>query len=99
MYKKENAYDLENYEYLTQQEVANLLRVSAGTVKNWRERGLLSYWLAPGSTRVLFFSDEVKDFVNKNTVPRRGIEKPNTTIRIFKGKPVVSTNSDDDWRI
>ena len=99
MDNKENAYDLENYEYLTQQEVANFLRVSAGTVKNWRERGLLSFWQAPGSTRVLYFAEEVKDFVNKNTVSRRESEKSISTLRIFKGKPVVSADSDDDWRM
>ena len=50
-------------ELWTQQEVADYFRVVPGTVKNWRDQGLLSYWQAPGSTRVLYFSEELKDLV------------------------------------
>ena len=36
-------------ELWTQQEVSDYFRVVPGTVKNWRDQGLLSYWQAPGS--------------------------------------------------
>ena len=50
---KEYAYELDK-KYLTQQEVADLFRVSPGTVKNWRDAGLLDYFQVPGSSRVLY---------------------------------------------
>jgi len=86
-------------QFLTQKEVAELFRVSTNTVGNWTKRGLLSMWQAPGSTRVLYLSDEVKDFCDKNLKPRGEGAKPKKIDGIKKGKPVVSTKSDEDWRI
>ncbi len=86
-------------ELWTQKEVANYFRVVQGTVKNWRDQGLLSYWQAPGSTRVLYLSGEVKDFRDKNLKPRRGGDRPKLFNGMKKGKPVVSPKSDEDWRI
>ena len=51
--------DLKEKELWTQQEVADYFRVVPSTVKNWRERGLIKYWQAPGSSRVLYFGDEI----------------------------------------
>jgi uncharacterized protein YjcR len=39
---KEFAYDLEK-QYMTQQEVARMFRVSPSTIKNWRDQGKLDY--------------------------------------------------------
>ena len=59
-------------ELWTQREVADYFRVVPSTVKNWRDRGLIKYWQAPGSTRVLYFADEIKDFRDKNTFNGKG---------------------------
>jgi hypothetical protein len=58
---EENAYELDK-KFMTQQEVADLFMVSAGTIKNWRDAGLLEYFQVPGSTRVLYPIDAVNRF-------------------------------------
>jgi len=65
--------DLWENELWTQTEVADYFRVVPGTVKNWREQGLLSFWQAPGSTKVLYFRDELREFQGKNTILTRQI--------------------------
>ena len=86
-------------ELWTQQEVAGYFRVVPSTVKNWRDRGLINYWQAPGSSRVLYFADEIKDFRNKNTFNKKGgVNKKHKTI-VTREKPVVSTNPKKEWRI
>ena len=86
-------------QFLTQREVAEFFRVSTNTIGNWEKRGFLSRWQAPGSTRVLYLSNEVRDFRDKNLKPRGEGDKPKTIIGMKKGKPVVSPKSDEDWRI
>ena len=63
-------------ELWTQKEVAGYFRVSTNTVGNWTKRGLLTVWRAPGSTRVLYMRDEVRDFRDKNLKPRGEGDKP-----------------------
>jgi len=86
-------------QFLTQKEVAELFRVSRNTVGNWEKRGFLSRWQAPGSTRVLYLADEVKDFRDNNLKPRGEGTNSKQISGIKKGKPVVSTKTDMDWRI
>lgn len=88
--------DLWEKELWTQNEVADYFRVVPGTVKNWREQGLLSYWQAPGSSKVLIFRDEVRDFRDKHTVSKKGADKPRTEIKVVK--PSVSS-AKQKWRI
>ena len=91
--------DIFKQEFLTQKEVAEYFRVSTNTIGNWEKRGFLSRWQAPGSTRVLYLADEVRDFRDKNLKPRGEGTKPKQINGIKKGKPVVSTKTDEDWRI
>ena len=84
-------------ELWTQSEVAGYFRVVAGTVINWRRQGLLSYWQAPGSSRVLFSSEDVRDFIDKHKKMKGG-DRPTGLNRIQRGKPVVSSIG-EDWRI
>ena len=86
-------------QFLTQKEVAELFRVSTSTIRNWEKRGLLSRWRAPGSTRVLYLSDEVRDFRDKNFKTRGEGAKPKQINGMKKGRPVVSTKPNADWRI
>jgi hypothetical protein len=77
-------------ELWTQKEVAEYFRVVQGTVKNWRDQGLLSYWQAPGSTKILYFRDEIKDFKNQNTTLKKGGGADEKKIVVRKEKPSVS---------
>ena len=88
--------DLWKNELWTQSEVADYFRVVSGTVKNWREQGLLAYWQAPGSSKVLFYRDEIRDFRDKHTITKKGDDKPKAEIK--KVKPSVSSE-EKDWRI
>ncbi len=81
---------------LSQKEVANLIGVSENTIKNWRTRKLFSYFRAPGSSRILYFENEIYDFIDKNTKQKKG-EDTEHKIKTDHGKPWVS--SDEDWRI
>lgn len=83
-------------ELLTQKEVADYFSVVPSTVKNWRDRGLISYFQAPGSSRVLYYADEIKDFRDKNTFNGKGEKQKDT---VLKKVPFISPTSDDDWRI
>ena len=91
--------ELKQKEFWTQQEVAEYFRVVPSTVKNWRDRGLIKYWQAPGSTRVLYLSQEIKDFRDENTFNKKGgVNNKNKTIE-QREKPVVSANPEKKWRI
>ena len=93
MERKENLWDKELW---TQTEVAGYFRVVSGTVKNWREQGLLRYWQAPGSSRVLFYRDDIRAFRDEYTFSKKGGDKKRTEIKVVK--PSVSSRK-KDWRI
>jgi hypothetical protein len=91
MERKENLWDKE---FWTQNEVAGYFRVVPSTVKNWRDQGLLSFWQAPGSTKILYYRDEIKNFRNQNTTLKKGggANENRIVVRKRKGKPSVSPN-------
>ena len=91
--------DLFKQEFLTQKAVAGHFKVSTNTIRNWEKRGLLSAWRVPGSTHVLYLSEEVRGLSDKNLKQRGEGTKPKQIYGIKKGKPVVSTKTDTDWRI
>jgi hypothetical protein len=88
-----------NKELWKQQEVADYFRVTSNTIKNWRERGLLSFFQAPGSSRIQYYRDEIRSFRNANSVLRVAFKaKPKNTLH--KEKPVKSDIlHNEDWRI
>jgi len=86
----ERKEDLWQKELWTQSEVAGYFRVVPGTVKNWREQGLLRYWQAPGSSKVLFFRDDIKDFRDQNTTLKKGGGRSENKRIKRKEKPSVS---------
>lgn len=79
-------------EFWTQNEVADYFRVVPGTIKNWRDQGLLSYWQAPGSSKILYYRDEIKEFRDQNTTLKKGggANENKIVVRKRKGKPSVS---------
>ncbi|MGZ6223872.1 MAG: helix-turn-helix domain-containing protein, partial [Syntrophales bacterium] len=48
-----------------QDEVASRFRVAPSTIINWRERGLIRYFQAPGSRRVLYPVDAIEELERK----------------------------------
>ncbi len=86
-------------ELWTQQEVADYYRVVPGTVKNWRDQRLLSFWQAPGSTRVLYYSNEIRDFRDRNTISKKGGDKEKETAKIKRKEPDISSTPEKQWRI
>ena len=96
---KESTEKNKHEKYWTQAEVARRFKKSEGTIKNWRDQGLLSFFQAPGSRSVLYLMDEVKDFEKQNTTFRKGGDATEKLTGIKRVKPVVSPNDDDDWRI
>jgi hypothetical protein len=92
----ERKEDLWNKELWTQKEVADFFRVVSGTVKNWREQGLIPFWQAPCSSRVLFHRDDIKDFRDKYTISKKGEDKPKAEIK--KVKPSLSSEK-KEWKI
>ena len=77
-------------QFLTQQEVAEYFRVSQGTIINWRNQGLLSYWRVPVGKTVLYFRDEIKDFKTQNTTLKKGGGNNENRVVVRKEKPSVS---------
>ena len=91
--------DIFNDEFLTQQEVASYFKVVPATIKNWRDKGLLSYWQAPGSTRVLYYSSGVKEFRDKNTFNKKGGDVERKAGKVKREKPDISSTPSKQWRI
>lgn len=91
--------DLFENELLTQKEVAEYFRKVPATVKNWRDKGRFSYWQDPDSTSVLYYSDEIRDFRDKNTISKKGGDREKETPKIKRKKPDISSTPDKKWRI
>jgi len=92
MERKENLWENELW---TQNEVAKHLGVSDNTIKNWRNRGLFSFFRAPGSSRVMYYRMEIEEFQETFTKWRKEAKKGQE--RVIRVKPRLS--SDEDWRI
>jgi len=82
--------------YLTQREVAGRFRVGPSTIKNWRDMGLLTYFQAPGSSRVLYPKDAVEEFERQSIKNKKEVVKPAETRR---KKPEISAKPERVWRI
>ena len=90
---------LKKSKYLTQSEFADYFRISESTAKNWRERGYVCYFQVPGSTRVLYPVEAIKEFERQHTTLAKEVDKERRRTEIKRVKPVVSSKEDEDWRI
>jgi hypothetical protein len=90
------AVTIGNNKFLTQHEVACRFRVSPSTIKNWRERGLLHYFQAPGSTRVLYLADAIDEFERQCTKVAKEVVRKREIIR---ERSNISTRPEKEWRI
>lgn len=99
--KMETTYKMENvHQFLTQQEVADIFRVTANTVKNWRNAGLLDYFQVPSSTRVLYPVQSVNQF-REQYCKKAAVNpiKKTKEIRILEGHNVASDRIKNEWRL
>ena len=97
---KEEQRPTENFyknELLTQAEVADYFRVALSTIKNWREKGYLTYFQVPSSSRILYYRDSVIQLRDDNTVNRKGGGSERKA-RPTKEKPDISATQ-KEWRI
>ncbi len=82
--------------YLTQKEVADKFRISQSSVKNWREKGLLKYFQAPGSSRVLYPVDAVEE------LERQSIKREKEVVaraEIKRERPRIPDRTRKVWRV
>lgn len=82
---------------MSEKEVAEVIGVSRGTIKNWRDAKLLSFFRAPGGRRPFYYKEEVDNFIKQNTTSKRIIGKPLKKIK--RNDPLRSSTTDEDWRI
>jgi len=80
--------------YYTQREVAEIFRVSQGTVIKWRQLGFLEYFRPPGSTRILYPTEAVESFKKEFTYRREVVN----TQRI-SGRNGRRAALEKEWRI
>jgi hypothetical protein len=87
-------------EYYTQNEVADLFRVTPNTIKNWREAGLLDYFQPPLSTRVLYPVDSVNQFKEQHKKKATVIPfRKSVAVEKADGQEVSSNRIKKQWRI
>ena len=65
-------------------------------MKNWRERGLLAYFQAPGSTRVLYPVSEVEELEKQSIKQKREVVKQ---AEIIRKRPRVPAKPQKEWRV
>ena len=82
--------------YLTQREVADRFRVAPSTVKNWRDRGLLRYFQAPGSSRVLYPIDAVEKLEWQSIKQKKEVVR---AAEIKRKRPRIPAKPEQDWRL
>ena len=81
----------------TQKEVADYFRVTQNTIIRWRRSGSLSFFRPPGSTRVLYYRDEVVQFRKTNTIEKKGGDKRKIKSETERKKPDISATPDNEW--
>jgi predicted site-specific integrase-resolvase len=67
----------------TQSEVAEMLRVSDGTIENYRKQGLqyIKMSSGKGASKVLFRESDVEDFINERVQMAKGEQTGRASVR------------------
>lgn len=86
-------------EFSTQQEFADFMGVSPGTIKNWRDQGLLPYFQPTGSRVVLIPVSAAKEFIGRFTINKKGGDKTRYLAKIKRKKPDISPTPNNQWRV
>ncbi|MFZ2807198.1 MAG: hypothetical protein WA081_18400 [Desulfosalsimonadaceae bacterium] len=82
--------------YLTQTELAERWQCSAGTIINYRRKGIMSYLQFPECKKVLYPIEDIIE-IEKNNTNRKGGEKPKAELK--KVKPCASSSKNKEWRV
>jgi hypothetical protein len=90
---------LKTKKFLTQSELAERWRLTESTIKNLRDRGQLPYFRLPGSSRVLYATEVVKELERLHTTPAKEVDKERHRTEITRKKPDISATSKKEWRI
>ena len=90
---------IKDKKYLTQGELAKRWRISPSSVKNWRERGYIPYLQFPGSTRIFYPIQGIKEAERQFTTPAKEVGKQKERTEITRKQPDVSATSNKEWRI
>lgn len=81
--------------FLTQAEVADRFRVSVATVITWRKKGIMGYFQAPGSTKILYPVSAIEAFEQRFYHKTKAEE----VVQKKKESPEVPTRPKQVWRI
>lgn len=90
---------LKTKKFFTQRELAERWRIAESTVKNFRDRGQLPYFRLPGSSRVVYPLDNVKELERLHTTTAKEVDKERQRTEITRKKPDISATSKKEWRI
>jgi len=82
--------------FFTQKELANRWQCAQGTIINYRNKGIISFFQLPASTKVLYPIDEVLEIEKNNTI-KKGGNKPEVEVK--RVKPCVSSSKKKEWRM
>lgn len=82
--------------FLTQKEVAERFRVTPSTILNWRRRGLLEFFQAPGSTRILYPAESVEKFEREFIKKEKGSQ---VKAEMRNKRSIKSTRTNRLWKI
>jgi len=85
--------------FLTPSEVAKRWKCTECTVKNYRDRGLLSYFQPVGSTMVRYLKVEIEDFEKKYTRSTEEVIKNRRIPEVQRKKPDILAASNKEWRV
>jgi len=92
MAEKEN-----DKKYFTQRELADRWECVEGTIINYRNKGIISFFQLPASTKVLYPVDEIIELEKNNTIKKGGNNKPEVEVK--RVKPCVSSSKNKEWRM
>ena len=81
--------------FLTQAEVADRFRVSVATVIAWRKKGIIGFFQAPGSTKILYPLSAVEAFEQRSYHKSQAEE----VVQKKKESPEVPARPKKVWRI
>jgi len=83
-------------QYFTQKELANRWQCAQGTIINYRNKGIISFFQLPASTKVLYPVEEIFE-IEKNNTSKKGGDKPEVEVK--RVKPCASSSKKKEWRM
>lgn len=85
--------------FFSQGELADRWRVSAGTIINWRKKGLLSYIRLPGSVKLLYPENSVLEVEQNYLNPAKEVELKGRSHEQKAKKSEVAATYVREWKL